>query len=81
MLAFALQRNGATVVGNRTAGAVAAARPFLLSDQSLLLVATHRVEVDGTDLEGVGVAPDVLVEAALPYSAGADPILEAGLAL
>ncbi|WP_083846272.1 S41 family peptidase [Sinorhizobium sojae] len=53
VLAFALQRYGATVVGNRTAGAVVAARPFLLSDQSLLLVATHRVEVDGTDLECV----------------------------
>lgn len=28
-----------------------------------------------------GVAPDILVEATLPYSAGVDPILEAGLAL
>ncbi|MDK1376431.1 MULTISPECIES: S41 family peptidase [unclassified Sinorhizobium] len=81
VLAFALQRHGATIVGTRTAGAVAAARPFLLTDRSILLIATHRVEVDGTDLEGVGVAPDIAVEPKLEYSAGEDPILETALAL
>ncbi|SIT56161.1 conserved hypothetical protein [Mesorhizobium prunaredense] len=81
VLAFALQRNGAIVIGSRTAGAVAAARPFLLSDRSLLLVATHRVEVDGTVLEGKGVSPDIIVEARLDYAAGVDPVLQAGLAL
>ncbi len=81
VLAFALQRHGATVVGTRTAGAVAAARPFLLTDRSILLIATYRVEVEGTVLEGVGIAPDVTIEPVLEYSAGADLILETALAL
>ncbi|MES0030407.1 S41 family peptidase [Mesorhizobium sp. M0040] len=81
VLAFALQRNGAIVIGSRTAGAVAAARPFLLSDRSLLLVATHRVEVDGAVLEGEGIKPDIFVETPLDYAAGTDPVLQTGLTL
>lgn len=62
------------VVGTKTAGAVVAGRPFLMSDGSLLYVAVADVYVDGdTRLEGVGVTPDVEVPFPLPYAQGADP--------
>lgn len=81
VLVFALQRAGIPVVGRTTAGKVSAAKPFLLSDDSLLLIATLRVVVDGVVLEGRGVAPDVAVDAPLPYADGADPQLDAAITL
>jgi len=60
------------VVGDRTAGAVAAGKPFFLDDGSLLYLAVGSVTVDGATLEGVGVAPDVQVESDRAWSAGAD---------
>jgi carboxyl-terminal processing protease len=81
VLAFALQRAGVPVVGGRTAGAVTMATPFILADGSLLLVATHFVEVDGQTLEGRGIVPDLVVEAPLAYAAGSDPALESALHL
>ncbi len=68
-----------TLVGTRTAGAVAAGQPFLLADGSLLFLAVADVLVDGERLEGVGVSPDVEVADKLPYADGADPQLEAAL--
>ena len=79
VLALALQRAGVPVVGQRTAGEVTAARPFLLSDGSLLLIANRRVTVDGLVLEGRGVTPDVEVNAPLPYAEGVDPQLDAAV--
>lgn len=67
------------VVGGRTAGAVTAGRPFLLSDGSVLYLAVAAVRVDGRSLEGVGVRPDVPVPFDLPWSRGADPRLERAL--
>jgi carboxyl-terminal processing protease len=81
VLVFALQRAGVPVVGGRTAGAVTMATPFILADGSLLLVATHFVEVDGQTLEGRGVVPDLVVDAPLAYAAGSDPALESALRL
>jgi carboxyl-terminal processing protease len=81
VLAFTLQRAGVPVVGRRTAGAVTAAKPFILADGSLLLVATHIVEVDGQILEGRGIVPDLVVDAPLEYAAGFDPALEAAVRL
>ena len=52
---------------------------FLLSDRSLLYLAVADSSVDGERLEGVGVAPDVEVEDALPYAGGADPQMEKAL--
>ena len=69
------------VVGTRTAGAVLAGRAFILSDNSLLLLAVADVLVDGHRLEGVGVEPTVAVPQDLPYSAGTDPQLERALEL
>ncbi len=82
VVARALQRHRrATLVGERTAGAVLAGQPFLLTDGSLLFLAVQDVLVDGERLEGVGVSPDVAVAADLPYAEGRDPQLERALEL
>lgn len=81
-VARGLQRAGrARLVGLRTAGAVVAGRPFLLSDGSLLYLAVRDLTLDGERLEGVGVVPDLEVTAPLPGAAGADPQRDAALAL
>lgn len=79
ILAFVLKKNGARLVGKRTAGAVLSGDVFVLPDDSLLTVAARDVIVDGERLEGKGVAPDIEVDNPLPYSAGADPQFEAAL--
>jgi carboxyl-terminal processing protease len=80
VVARALQRHRrATLVGERTAGAVLAGQPFLLADGSLLFLAVQDIRVDGEKLEGVGVSPDVPLAADLPYAAGEDPQLEKAL--
>jgi carboxyl-terminal processing protease len=82
VVARALQRHKrATLVGERTAGAVVAGKPFLLSDGSLLFLAVEDVRVDGERLEGVGVTPDVPVPPDLLYAEGRDPQLERALNL
>jgi carboxyl-terminal processing protease len=82
VVAHALQRHGrARLVGERTAGFVVGGRPFLLSDRSLLYVAVMDALVDGERLEGVGVAPDVVVPDRLEYAAGTDAQLERAVAL
>ena len=70
------------VVGTTTAGAVTAGRAFLMPDKSLLYVAVADVYLDETvRLEGVGVTPDVVVPAPLPYTQGADPQKERAIAV
>lgn len=64
------------VIGGRTEGAVLAATAFLISDDSLLLLAVDDVRVDGERLEGVGVKPTVRVPFDRRYAAGADPQLD-----
>lgn len=64
------------VVGTRTAGAVVGGQFFLLSDGSLLYLATRDVRVNEERLEGIGVEPDVVVPFSLPFAAGKDPQLE-----
>lgn len=81
VLAYGLQSHGrARLVGEQTAGAVLAGRVFILSDRSLLMVAVSDVRVDGVRLEGVGVAPNVMVGRSIPYSEGRDEQLDAGVA-
>jgi carboxyl-terminal processing protease len=78
IIAYAFKKHAiGPVVGERTAGAVLAGRPFILSDGSLLYLAVADVLVDGERLEGVGVEPDIVVERELPFSNGADPQLDA----
>jgi len=77
VVARAIQRHGLGVlVGERTAGAVIAGRPYLLADGSLLYLAVQDFLADGERLEGVGVTPEVEVEAPLPWAAGEDPQLD-----
>jgi carboxyl-terminal processing protease len=82
VLAYGMKSRGyGEVVGVRTAGAVRAGRAFILSDNSLLLLAVADVLVDGRRLEGEGVTPTVDVPMPLEYSAGRDPQLERALEL
>lgn len=64
------------VIGTRTAGALLAARAFLLRDDSLLLLAVEDVQVDGERLERTGVAPTIEVPFPIEYAAGKDPQLD-----
>jgi carboxyl-terminal processing protease len=68
-------------VGATTAGAVIAGRAFVMPGETLLYVAIRGLEIDGVQLEGKGVEPDVRVERPLPYADGADPVLDAALSL
>jgi carboxyl-terminal processing protease len=80
LVAFAMkQREMATLVGERTAGAVLAGTPIRLANGDLLYVAVMDGNIDGTRLEGVGVQVDVEVPDVLPYAAGKDPQLEKAL--
>jgi carboxyl-terminal processing protease len=80
ILAYGFKKYGmGEVIGTRTAGAVLAARPFLLSDGSLLLLAVNDVFVDGQRLEGVGVTPTLEVPFPVEYAQGKDPQLERAL--
>ena len=68
------------LVGDRTAGAVLAGTPRPLADGSVLYVAVGNVLVDGEQVEGIGVEPDVKVPRKLPYAAGKDEQIEAAVA-
>jgi carboxyl-terminal processing protease len=70
ILAYALQKAGIALVGARTAGAVLGGRPYVLSDNSLMILAVMDVRVDGERLEGIGVAPDIEVPARCPTPLG-----------
>jgi C-terminal processing protease CtpA/Prc len=73
------QRHLATVVGERTAGAVIPASFAPVGDNAVLMFPaftlgeyTQKLELKG------GVEPDIFVERAGPFAAGRDPILERG---
>ena len=73
------QRHLATLVGEQTAGAVIPASFASVGEKTMLMFPsftlgdyTQKLELKG------GVPPNVLVERAGPYSAGADPIFERG---
>jgi carboxyl-terminal processing protease len=78
IFASAVQEHGAaTVVGSTTAGSVAAAQVFGLSDGSGLQVTVFEIlSADGKPLNKVGVVPDEVIEPA-PGDVvdGADPVL------
>ncbi|HVR76067.1 MAG TPA: PDZ domain-containing protein [Planctomycetota bacterium] len=81
VLASILKAAGFTLVGERTAGAVRASGYMLLSTGARFMVPLSSARqvlqlTDGRDFEGSGVEPDLPVKFALPYAAGADPILE-----
>jgi len=76
IFAQALQQAGVPLIGSHSAGAVLAARGFLLKDNSLLVLAVNDVKIDGQRLENVGVSPNVEVPYDIRYSAGVDPQFE-----
>ncbi len=84
LLAAALQEHGrATVVGQKTMGAVEAAIMIDLSDGSGLSVTVRRLaSAQGRRLEGTGVAPDVTVDLpVIELDQGRDSQLQAALQL
>jgi carboxyl-terminal processing protease len=84
LLAAALQEHGrATVVGQKTMGAVEAAIMIDLSDGSGLSVTVRRLaSAQGRRLEGAGVAPDVAVDLpVIELDQGRDSQLQVALQL
>jgi len=82
VLTYGFKKNGyGEVIGEPTAGALLAARAFLLSDGSLLILAVNDVTVDGERLEGKGVVPTIEVPFELPYAAGKDPQLNRAISV
>lgn len=71
LVAAALQQaHAATVIGRRTAGTVAGGKLFPLGDGSALDVTVFDVQsAQGTRLNGVGVLPDIGVDAMSPNAA------------
>ncbi len=61
-----------TIIGERTSGAVLGGRIIPLSDGSLFFMAATGGTVDGVDLEGVGVQPDIEVPMPIQYLDGKD---------
>ena len=73
ILAFGAQQYQlATVIGERTAGAVSGGQLFPLSNGDLLYLAVRASLVDGVKLEGVGVSPDIEVPQDIRYCEGRD---------
>ena len=64
------------VIGERTAGALLAGTAFLLSDESLHILAVEDALSDGERIEGVGVAPTIEVPFDIRYAAGKDKQLD-----
>jgi carboxyl-terminal processing protease len=80
ILAFGFRKYGiGKVIGERTAGAVAGGRPFLLSNGAILFLAVRSVRVDGEILEGIGVSPDIEVPMDIRFLGGRDVQVEKGL--
>ncbi len=80
VLARAISHHGlATLVGERTAGAMRPGTVFCLPDRALLYLAVGTTTVDGDEFEGIGLDPDVPVPYDPRYAAGADPQLEAAI--
>jgi carboxyl-terminal processing protease len=71
----------ATLVGERTAGAVTFGRPYCLSDGSVMYLAVAEARLDGERLEGRGVDPDIAVPFDFRYAGGRDPQLDRALDL
>ncbi len=80
MLAYELKtRKIGTLVGQRTAGALLPATFADVGGDSVLMYPAFALGKYSDAIEGKGVEPDVAVESPLQYSAGADPIREAGM--
>ena len=77
VLAYGFKKNGfGPVIGEQTAGAVLAGTAFMLSDESLLIIAVQDAAVDGERIEGNGVKPSIEVPFDMRYAEGRDPQLD-----
>jgi len=72
-------QNVATLVGERTAGAVIPAAFADVGFDTYLMFPSTKLNRYTDLLEGVGVEPHVVVQDAGPYSHGADPVYDAGV--
>ncbi len=80
LLAFGAKKyHLATVLGERTAGHTLGGRLFPLSNGDMLYLAVQSCRIDGVDLEGVGVAPNIEVPFDVRHCAGHDVQLEKAL--
>ncbi len=67
------------VIGERTPGHVLGGRLFPLSNGTVLFLAVQSALVDGVNLEGIGVPPDIDVPFDVRYCAGQDAQIEKAL--
>ena len=80
LLAFGARKyHLTTVIGERTAGHTLGGRLFPLSNGDALFLAVQSCRIDGVNLEGVGVSPDIEVRFDIRYSAGHDVQLDKAL--
>lgn len=70
----------ATVIGEKTAGAVTGGALFPLENGAFLYLAVEGSKIDGEVLEGVGVLPDIAVIEDVRYASGRDRQLERAIA-
>ena len=76
-LAYLFKKTGrAVLVGERTAGYVTGGKKRQISEESFLYYGAYMLVVDGQNLEGVGVEPDVEVPFDVRFAAGKDIQLE-----
>ncbi|MCG8549876.1 MAG: S41 family peptidase [Desulfobacterales bacterium] len=77
LLAFGARKyHTATVIGERTPGQTLGGRLFPLSNNDMLFLAVKSSRIDGVNLEGVGVEPDIEVPFDVRYCSGHDVQLE-----
>ena len=77
LLAFGAKKyQTATVIGERTPGQTLGGRLFPLSNKDMLFLAVQESRIDGVNLEGIGVAPDIEVPFDIRYCSGQDVQLE-----
>jgi carboxyl-terminal processing protease len=62
----------ATLLGERTAGAVSGGRMYRICEDSLLYCCVAMITIDGRRLEGTGVEPDIEVPFDIRFAAGRD---------
>ncbi|MFO0611924.1 MAG: S41 family peptidase [Polyangiaceae bacterium] len=73
---------GATLVGARTRGASANPRPIPIGEDLVVNIPSWRASLlDGTPLEGIGIAPDRPVETTPESFASTDPVIDAAVAV
>lgn len=77
LLAFGAKKYRlATVIGEKTAGHTLGGRLFPLSNGDLVFLAVQSCTIDGVNLEGIGIEPDITVPFDIRYCGGDDAQLD-----